>query len=358
MYISATPQLDGRVAQLAKSRLGRLDNYCVQNSVTVDVEEQAAGLQHWKQEFIQLSSGSFRGSVEDIWFANTQLFRDRCNQSVHQRGESWAGSRTIALVVDAEGDGVFSGSSIRKGDLVTLANGKSLDFRTPRNVDCLAIALDEKLISEHAATVWGTDAYESLPECGQILAAESELRTISELLTAIYRSVAQSPEILSFSQISRSMEEQILGSIVMLGLKSSGTSANHSLYMSRQRIVNRTRDLLVERAGEFLTVSDICRHLDISRRSLQYAFETICEMSPMTYLKYVRLNHVRRELKKKRGYPGCTVGDVAAAQGFWHLSRFSSEYRQLFGELPSVTLGRAPVKAEVAAHQVAAIAPL
>jgi len=35
------------------------------------------------------------------------------------------------------------------------------------------------------------------------------------------------------------------------------------------------------------------------------------------------------------------VKDVVAHWGFWHLSRFSAEYRALFGELPSDTLKRA-----------------
>jgi len=34
------------------------------------------------------------------------------------------------------------------------------------------------------------------------------------------------------------------------------------------------------------------------------------------------------------------VQEMAARWGFWHLSRFSSDYRTLFGETPSQTLRR------------------
>lgn len=34
------------------------------------------------------------------------------------------------------------------------------------------------------------------------------------------------------------------------------------------------------------------------------------------------------------------VQEVAARWGFWHLSRFASDYRTLFGESPSQTLRR------------------
>jgi AraC family ethanolamine operon transcriptional activator len=33
-----------------------------------------------------------------------------------------------------------------------------------------------------------------------------------------------------------------------------------------------------------------------------------------------------------------TIQDIASHWGFWHLSQFAQDYRQLFGELPSDTL--------------------
>jgi AraC family ethanolamine operon transcriptional activator len=36
-----------------------------------------------------------------------------------------------------------------------------------------------------------------------------------------------------------------------------------------------------------------------------------------------------------------TVGDIAARWGFWHLSRFAADYKEMFGELPSNTLKKA-----------------
>jgi AraC family transcriptional regulator, ethanolamine operon transcriptional activator len=45
---------------------------------------------------------------------------------------------------------------------------------------------------------------------------------------------------------------------------------------------------------------------------------------------------VRRALRQAA--PGVTIQDIASHWGFWHLSQFAQDYRQLFGELPSDTL--------------------
>jgi AraC family ethanolamine operon transcriptional activator len=55
------------------------------------------------------------------------------------------------------------------------------------------------------------------------------------------------------------------------------------------------------------------------------------------YLRAIRLNSARRELRD--GNPAIMqVQDIAARWGFWHLSHFASDYRTMFGELPSDTL--------------------
>ncbi|EDT39943.1 helix-turn-helix domain-containing protein [Burkholderia ambifaria] len=75
--------------------------------------------------------------------------------------------------------------------------------------------------------------------------------------------------------------------------------------------------------------------LGISRRTVQYAFNDTLNLNPIAYLRAVRLNHVRRELRL-----GGPVTSAATKWGFWHLSSFAQDYRAMFGELPSATARR------------------
>lgn len=105
--------------------------------------------------------------------------------------------------------------------------------------------------------------------------------------------------------------------------------------------VSRAAELLEELPGDPWTVVRLAQEVHLSVRALQYGFKRDFDMSPMAYLKRVRLRHARAALLAS--YPETsTVRSVALECGFLHLSRFAAAYRSSFGEAPSETLARRP----------------
>jgi AraC family ethanolamine operon transcriptional activator len=99
------------------------------------------------------------------------------------------------------------------------------------------------------------------------------------------------------------------------------------------------RDFALAHQDEPLSIPQLCRAFRVSRRTLQYAFQEICCVSPGAYLRVLRLNGVRRALRApERTF--LDVQDLAAQWGFWHPSQFACDYKKLFGERPSDTLRR------------------
>ncbi|QWL31141.1 AraC family transcriptional regulator [Rathayibacter toxicus] len=75
----------------------------------------------------------------------------------------------------------------------------------------------------------------------------------------------------------------------------------------------------------------------VSLRTLQSGFRREFGLTPVGYLRQIRLDAVRRDLQAAE--PGiATVSEVARRWGFAHLGRFSAAYAQRFGEHPSTTL--------------------
>src|SRR5207248_3896786 len=91
-----------------------------------------------------------------------------------------------------------------------------------------------------------------------------------------------------------------------------------------------------------LDVPTLCRALAVSERTLRKAFQKIRGLPPCRRLRMLRLSGTRRALLSARGR--CvTVTEIATSFGFVELGRFSVEYRKIFGESPSETLGRRSV---------------
>lgn len=313
------------------------DCFTLIESVAQDADDLAAGLQHWEQDYAQLSCGTFQGHLDEIWFGNVQLFRERTNQVVHQSCQPWEGSRTIGVVADATGEGVFCGTQLKTGSLFCLGGGQTLEFRTPRMLDIFAVSVDAQVFKEFSCAVWGWDAESRLTVSGVLSDANQKAQELGNFLPLVYASIKGSPKMLNYPQIRKGIEEEILNHLVA-ATNQAETNKYLANLASRECLVQKARDYLLAHPDDPVTIADLCRVLRVSRRTLQYAFESIFDTNPVAYLRAIRLNHVRRELKANIGNPNTSVGDIAARFGFWHLSRFASEYRQLFGELPSKTL--------------------
>ena len=105
----------------------------------------------------------------------------------------------------------------------------------------------------------------------------------------------------------------------------------------RRRAFDNAREYMNAHLGDAITLSDVCRAIGASRRSITGAFHESLGISPKAYLKIIRLNAVRRSLRAAR-FGELRVTDVANDAGFWHMGQLAQDYRKLFGELPSDTL--------------------
>jgi len=108
--------------------------------------------------------------------------------------------------------------------------------------------------------------------------------------------------------------------------------------MQHSHIVKNVRTFLLENADRAIGVPELCNVFKVSRRTLQYAFDRILGIGPNAYLKILRLNGVRRALCRRD--ERISVQQAASDWGFWHLSQFAKDYRNLFDELPSDTVRR------------------
>ena len=102
------------------------------------------------------------------------------------------------------------------------------------------------------------------------------------------------------------------------------------------RYLKRARDYIHAHAASPITLETLVGYSGCSYRTLQIAFNDAYGMSPMGYVKHVRLSFAHDDLL--HAADGVTVRDVALKWGFTHLGWFSKKYLEQFGILPSQTL--------------------
>ena len=92
-----------------------------------------------------------------------------------------------------------------------------------------------------------------------------------------------------------------------------------------------------EHAHEDITVVDIAAAAFVSVRAIQLAFHHQLDITPLAYLRSVRLDHAHRDLLAADSAHE-TVTGVAYRWGFPSPTRFAAYYREAYGVQPSHTL--------------------
>jgi len=81
----------------------------------------------------------------------------------------------------------------------------------------------------------------------------------------------------------------------------------------------------------------IAEAVHVTPRAVQYMFRRHLELTPMQYLRELRMRHAHEELLAADRLRE-TVGAIAARWGFAHTGRFAVQYRQTYGQSPHQTL--------------------
>jgi AraC-like DNA-binding protein len=103
------------------------------------------------------------------------------------------------------------------------------------------------------------------------------------------------------------------------------------------RTVKRACAFIEENAHREITIGDIAAAADVTIRTVQLAFRRHLEMTPLAYLRRVRLEHAHRQLLDAAP-DTVSIADVAATWGFTSHSHFTAAYRAAYGRRPSQTL--------------------
>ena len=308
-------------------------------SIVVEAAEMQAAMQPWVvMECYQLGRGRRLGQMDSLDLGSQQVVREHQDVAVQKMGVTPPNLCTVSCCTT---DPTFRFSELCTSDADTLffiPGNTEYDIYAPAGVRTTYVSFKQDEFLSGARALNPT-AWERTP--AQLLSIHTSRQVtfyhlVNQFLTETEKLAAMG------NPVDPSvMRDTILQSILLIAAASRpDDSPPSTIERARSLYICRMARAFIEEclvADVVPSIVDICTAAGVSERTLQYAFRTYVDMSPLAYLRMCRLNRVRIMLRVSD--PKCTtVTAIAMRYGFLHLGRFASDYKQVFDEHPSATL--------------------
>lgn len=314
-----------------------------------DADELASKLTNWQQRYDQVSAGRFDGALTERQLPRLQVFRESLSQSVRQSCRVWPDAIWFGLP-DHNDATRINGRQAGTDTLMMRPGNVEFELVTPSDYNIYGIVASRQLLEDTAARQGCQIDWQRL-QAAEVLQVDGAaraacLRTLAAALSGRPADAGTEANVAAEGQLSTGMagagvswQEGVLGSLLDLLEHSSGEPAANPSLQRRRRVVEQARAYIDAHLSDpvAVTVPQLCEHVHVSRRTLQYCFEDVLGMSPLLYMRMLRLNGARRDLLDQSP-GGAAIGAVAGAWGMSNFSQFSSDYRKLFGVCPSASI--------------------
>ena len=133
------------------------------------------------------------------------------------------------------------------------------------------------------------------------------------------------------------LEKLLIESLLVIQPHGYTDALNQPQHRCAPRAVRRAMELIRNHPEQAWTIATLAQEGAVSARCLQEGFQRCIGVSPMRYLREVRLDRVHADLMSAAS-DSVTVSHIARRWGFLYLGRFAAAYRLKFGRTPSETL--------------------
>ncbi|MFJ5265556.1 AraC family transcriptional regulator [Streptomyces sp. NPDC088387] len=225
--------------------------------------------------------------------------------------------------------------------LATVFNpeGKTVFTHWPANSRILAVKLDSGAVSQTLATAVGRKV--PLPDVESGLDVRTGPgRSLAQMLMLFSDQLGDASSALCNPLVAQPFAESVINAFLLATSSAFQEAVAGHSEAARPVAVRAATDLVEASPHLPWTTASLAAQCHVGARALQRGFQQHLGVSPMAYLREVRLRRAREDLLADDP-ASATVTTIARRWGFSHLSRFAAAYRDAYGELPARTL-RAP----------------
>nr|WP_319383610.1 helix-turn-helix domain-containing protein [uncultured Roseibium sp.] len=302
---------------------------------TNDFDHHASLYRGIDAKMMQLSEGVFMGQLLRGLSERASVQLSVCNQSVEQHIVADANSFVFCICPDGtDSPAVFGNSAAVSWVFVLPPRGEAVAV-LPAMVPLLIMTVDREMLLRSDSLLPEIAAwFENLAPDGETISSQVLVSRLTGDALLKLRSGAglrAQEQIHTLDQLAVS---NIANSLSLEWLKKSGFHIPRRSAALERFVKAR---LIVRQNPNNLTGNTQHPIFELgSKRSVEQAFAERVGMGPLSYARLVRLHNARQKLRDGK-LDRESIGNIAAQEGFWEWSRFTSYYGRHFGELPSQT---------------------
>lgn len=299
-----------------------------------DLDHYRAQPGNWNVQADQLGKGTFSSQIRSLQYQDLVVYDNKWGAASLIRGESPDDWIMFGGVIGPECAQVSWCGQVASDQLYACTpERQAIEFTLAQDAHDIVILIKLDLLAQVA----GDAALERILRAGLIDFRNKGPQLLRCVMANLAR-LEKSPDLVSHALVAADVRAEILA-ILELCFQPMSTGGAWLLPRSRREDAVRRALTHARHSGGQSSAWDLAEAAGVSQRTLEIAFVDATGITPGKYLKRLRLNQVRESLAKGSSEV-ISVTQAALSAGFTHLGRFSADYRQLFGELPSDTLSR------------------
>jgi AraC family transcriptional regulator, ethanolamine operon transcriptional activator len=285
-----------------------------------------------------LPGGALSVDVEKLRLGPATFTRGHYGMGILADGALTGDLITVGIVLASPAEVTVNGFVCPPLSVQLYAEGCELTYRAPPGSTWFAYSIERVRIQQAALALYGRPL--PIPPSGSVsnMLDRPAQQRIASGIRALFTAAIGAGHDESADQVCTAIEDRLRYELAG-ALEDAGDTDDQRHVEQRRRLMARSEEYLRANLSEVFSLSDFAAATGASPRMLEHHFRRIYGVTPHAWYRSMKLNGVRRDLKKARN-TGERISDIAMRWGFLHFGRFSKEYRWLFGERPRDTLRR------------------
>ena len=266
----------------------------------------------------QVTAGKFEGKLKRTILPDIIIDHGEYNLKLIAQGAFSPNTVTFMIVHRTDETGKVCGADLIGGSLIVLPVHADAEFTIPQHTIWTAINVPKKHLEKYGLKVTRTQLF------------TLDKKTFTHFNQTYLRIEKQLSEGIESQKV---LQDMILSHFI--GAIESLENKLELRYSDGYMMALNVRDYIIENIVEPLQMYKICQLTNKSVRTIERTFKQVFNLTVREYHSSYRLALVRQTLIHDKN---TSVSNAALKYGYLHLSRFSSNYKKLFKELPSNTL--------------------